>query len=383
MIKTGLHATEELEAGTRLEAQTSYRLVRPLGAGGMGDVWLAERLSLGGHSQLVALKVLVQQHEGGALAPEALRMSRLTHVNIVPFVDSGRLPDGRHFIAMVHVDGPNLDDLRRFSGPTAEDSWADTASRRLPDRLVGYILQMVLRALRHAHTFDFGEGPVGVVHRDVSPGNILISEVDGIVKLTDFGLAARPGLAGGQAIAGKVPYLAPEHFDDRPLDARTDLYALGVVTYELLTGFNPNLGPADLETPIGAVTRAMLAMERPLIPADEVVQGVEPHMSTLVTRMLATDPADRPQSADEAIDELCGYRCPSSGSGATECTMVEFLKLRRLARDGGSLGDVDKQCTVLQNLEGDLTGQTRTLTERAMEALVAGHHPCREPEGGR
>jgi len=367
----------------RLEAQTSYRLVQPLGAGGMGDVWLAERLSLGGHRQLVALKVLVQQHESGALAPEALRMSRLSHVNIVPFIDSGRLPDGRHFIAMAHVDGPDLDTLRRLVGPSFGDAWAGTATHRMPQQLVQYIVLMVLRALQYAHTFDFGDGRVGLVHRDVSPGNILISRIDGVIKLTDFGLAARPGLSAGEAIAGKVPYLSPEHFDDRPLDARTDLYALGVVAYELLTGFNPNLGPSDLETPIGAVTRAMLAMERPLVPANEVVEGVDPTLASLVTRLLATDPALRPQTAEEAMAELCSRRCMAPGAGATECTMTEYLRKLDRETESGQEAGLHALCTTLLSVDQELASASWALTPGAAEALAAGRHPCRVQGGDR
>jgi eukaryotic-like serine/threonine-protein kinase len=178
-----------LEEEAEFTTESRYRLERLLGEGGMGEVWLADRYSAGGHSRPVAIKYLSRPGSSVSLKAEALRMSHLQHDNIVPFVDSGRDNHGRYFVAMSYVEGMDLDGLRKLAGMEAESVYAGRATRRIPDPISGFILFMVLRALHHAHHHDFGDGVIGLVHRDVSPGNILIDEARGFVKLTDFGVA--------------------------------------------------------------------------------------------------------------------------------------------------------------------------------------------------
>ncbi|HUT76678.1 MAG TPA: serine/threonine-protein kinase, partial [Polyangia bacterium] len=237
-----------LEPGGLFNSGSEYRLVERLGRGGMGEVWKAERRSAGGQMQKVAVKFLADSGGAAALDVEALRMSLLSHDNIVPFVDSGCDQDGRFFVAMTFVEGMDLDGLRRMIELDGEAAYqVGRATVRVPEQIVGFVLFMVLRALEYAHTFDFGGGVVGLVHRDISPGNILLDERLGFVKLSDFGVAVVSGDAAGQRqIAGKVPYMAPEVLIGDLADARSDLYSLGLVAYELATGFNPNVRPAVL-----------------------------------------------------------------------------------------------------------------------------------------
>lgn len=316
-----------LEENVTFESVSTYRLVRRLGLGGMGEVWLADRISAGNHSQKVAIKFLFDAHAGRTLAREALRMSHLTHDNIVPFVDSGRDAGGRYFVAMAYMKGMDLDGLRQAVGLDPQTLFAQKAAIRIPESLVGFIMFMVLRALGYAHEYAFDDGSTGIIHRDVSPGNILIDELKGFVKLTDFGVAAQKSETQPKIeIAGKVPYMAPEVLTDGTVDARADLYSLGVVFYELLTGFNPNMNTALIGNVIGAITNVMLAFEKPIRPPHEVVEGIDPAISEIVVKLLTTDPNERYRTAEEVNADLT-YQLYSSGVGPNTTSLASYLKL--------------------------------------------------------
>jgi serine/threonine protein kinase len=318
-----------LEEGMAFESQSTYRLIRRLGRGGTGEVWLAERISAGNHSQKVAIKFLFDAHAGRSLAREALRMSHLAHDNIVPFVDSGRDSGGRYFVAMAYMKGVDLEGLRNMVGLSPDAVYGGEPEFRIPQKIVGFMMFMVLRGLGYAHEYEFDDGTVGLIHRDVSPGNILVDEGKGFVKLTDFGVAARQSSERPDIeIAGKVPYMAPEVLTEGLVDARSDLYSLGLVVYELLTGFNPNVVTSRVTNIIGAITAAMLAIEKPLRPPVEVVEGIDDALSDIVARMLASDPGDRYSSAEEVIADL-SYYLYSSGVGPNTASVVSYLKLVR------------------------------------------------------
>lgn len=322
-----------LDAGWLFDSGSSYRLIRRLGRGGMGEVWEAERCSAGGHTHRVAVKFISDPGtRPESLDAEALRMSRLSHDNIVPFLDSGLDSAGRFFVAMQYVEGMDLDGLRTLVGLRSTAVYQPgTQALRIPDQIVGFAMFMTLRALHHAHTFDFGGGVVGLVHRDVSPGNILVDEARGFVKLTDFGVSAVQGGAdehGDNQVVGKVPYMAPEVLLGDPTDARSDLYALGLVAYELLTGFNPNLRPAALKSVIGSITEVMLSLDKPLKPACEVTTGVSAGMSEILAKLLQRNPDDRYQSADEALADVSMYLY-DRGFGPTTASLCNYLAIVR------------------------------------------------------
>jgi len=331
-----------LEPGMKFDSMSGYRLVMRLGRGGMGEVWKAERTSAAGHTQTVAVKFLTDPGAGQeSLDAEALRMSRLSHDNIVPFLDSGKDDAGRFFVAMAFVEGMDLDCLRFSVGMDSARAYEGQAVARIPDQLVGFIVFMTLRALRYAHTFDFGNGVVGLIHRDVSPGNILLDIGRGFVKLSDFGVAAvqESDEVTGQ-IAGKVPYMAPEVLIGERVDARSDVYALGLVAYELLTGFNPNVRPVVLNSVIGAITEVMLSLDQELVPPHEVIEGVNPEISRVVVKMLEREPDRRHSSAAEALGELrhCLF---DRGFGPTTGSMETYFKL--LAEPKAEISEQAKQ----------------------------------------
>lgn len=365
----------ELLHGASFQSVSSYKLVRRLGQGGMGDVWLAERSSAGRHVQKVAVKFLRGPGSGHSLAEEALRMSYLTHDNIVPFVDSGHDNRGRFFVAMSYIEGSDLIGLRSLVGFSEYDVFTGRAQTRIPDPLVGFIMFMVLRALHYAHTFEFGDGVVGLVHRDVSPGNILLAEAGGFVKLTDFGVAV-PQESGSFEIAGKVPYMSPEVITGEQADARADIYSLGIVAYELLTGFNPNVHPRYMTSVIAAITNYMLSIEQPLRPPFEVVEGVDPGLSDIVLRMLSADPNERYPSAEDVLVDLtkCLF---SSGVGPTAGSLDSYIKV---FQSPGSVPDrrMRRTLSFLATPNGDLeVAAPWRLTERARQDFQAGKNPAR------
>lgn len=372
-----------LESGMSFESQSRYRLLERLGRGGMGEVWLAERISAGNHSQRVAIKFLFDAHAGRSLAREALRMSHLAHDNIVPFVDSGRDSGGRYFVAMAYMRGVDLEGLKQIVGLTAERVYSGEAQFRVPQKIAGFIMFMVLRGLAYAHEYEFDDGTVGLIHRDVSPGNILIDEGKGFVKLTDFGVAARQSREKPDIeIAGKVPYMAPEVLEQGAVDVRADIYSLGVVIYELLTGFNPNLATASLSNVISAITNVMLAIERPLRSPAQVVEGIDDAFSDIIVKMLATDPKARYGSAEEVIADLT-YYLYSSGVGPNTASLVSYLKLMRDPNAKPTLRDKNA-LPFLKNRDGSLRiAPAFQPTEAAVEDVREGRTPGRVWEDSR
>ncbi len=210
-----------------------YEIVALLGAGGMGEVYLARELSLG---RRVALKVLPQEftHDAHRIArfeQEARSASALSHPNICTIFALGELPDGRHFIAMEYIDGQTLRH-RLAAQPLSLDEALDISSQ-------------IAAGVTAAHA-------LGIVHRDLKPENVIIRQ-DGLVKVVDFGLAklalAAPLVSDGAthlgaktepgSAVGTIAYMSPEQARAQEVDARTDIWSLGVVLFEMVTGRSP------------------------------------------------------------------------------------------------------------------------------------------------
>lgn len=257
-----------------------YRLVRQLAVGGMGQVWVAQDESL---SREVAIKVLKPEFAGNVdflrrLRTEARNAASLSHTGIAQLFDYGER-DGVGYLVLELVLGEPMSDLLERSPVLPLDRTLD-------------ILAQTARALHSAHVS-------GVVHRDVKPGNILL-ERSGIVKITDFGVS----LAADQApmtatgmVMGTAQYLSPEQAVGRPATPSSDIYALGVIAYEALVGHRPYTGKTAVDIAVAHVNEPV-----PALPA-----SVPPDVASLVTRMLAKDPSDRPRSGARlaiAADEL-------------------------------------------------------------------------------
>jgi tetratricopeptide (TPR) repeat protein/predicted Ser/Thr protein kinase len=237
-----------------------YRMVTRLGRGGMGDVWRADDLML---ETPVALKLIRSTSQAGRerLLQEVRLARRVTHPSVVRVFDVGEADD-EVFFSMELVEGQDLATLLRHAG------------RLAPGRVVE-IARQLCAGLHAAHT-------EGVLHRDLKPANVLV-DLGGRVRITDFGIAVPAGTPGSRTIAGTPRYMAPEQrIAGANLSPQTDLYALGVVLYELLTGHPPERGgPGDGE----------------ILPPSKLAPGIEPSFENVILRALSVAPGARPTSA--------------------------------------------------------------------------------------
>ncbi|HET6849406.1 MAG TPA: Stk1 family PASTA domain-containing Ser/Thr kinase [Gaiellales bacterium] len=257
-----------------------YRLERRIGTGGMADVYLAEDETL--HRQ-VAIKILADrytQDEGFVerFRREATAAAGLNHPNIVSIYDRGE-SDGTYYIAMEYIDGPTLKEEITSRAPLPEAE------------AVGYA-QQVLQALEFAHRR-------GVIHRDIKPHNMMRTE-DGLLKVTDFGIARAANqvdMTEVGSIVGTAQYLSPEQARGQTVGPQSDIYSLGVVLYEMLTGEVPFTGSSAVEI-------AMKQVNEPPVPPSRKNRLVSPAVEAIVMRALAKDPATRFRSAREMNDEL-------------------------------------------------------------------------------
>ncbi len=268
---------------TRVERDTlidgRYRVLKRLGAGGMAEVYCVEDQQLG---RRVALKLLHRRFADDQQFVERFRREAssaagLSHPNIVGIFDRGEW-DGTYYIAMEFVEGRTLKDIIRERGPAPPEAAAD-------------ITLQILRAARFAHQH-------GVVHRDIKPHNVLI-DTEGRVRVTDFGIA-RAGVSDMTetgSVMGTAQYLSPEQAQGKPVDARSDLYSIGIVLYELLTG----RVPFDAESPVSV---ALMQVSETPVPPMEVNPEVPPALDAVTLRAMEKDPARRYQDADEFVAAL-------------------------------------------------------------------------------
>jgi serine/threonine-protein kinase len=221
---------------------------------------------------------------------EARVASKLNHANVVHIFDFDRHED-TYYLAMEYVRGKSLAELHRK---------ARNANRPFPPVLAAQISLEVARGLAYAHRLTDHGQPLGLVHRDVTPHNVLVS-FEGAVKLTDFGIAKASNRASTAGmLKGKFAYMAPEQARGEPVDARTDLFALGITLWELLTGARLFDGDSDL-----AVLRAV--QEREIVSPSRVTPAVDPALAEVVMTALQRDPSRRFQNAAELERKLLTY----------------------------------------------------------------------------
>ncbi len=264
---------------------TRYRALEKLGEGGMGAVYAAEHVDIEKkvalkllHGELVANPVVFRQFR-----QEARAASRIGNPYICDVTDWGEVSDGRVFFVMEFLDGPPVAKVLR-------------QKRRLPPGRTLPILRQVAKALGAAHQ-------KGIVHLDVKPDNVMLLDRHGrndTVKVVDFGVAGLIGQgAGANKIMGTPEYMAPERVLGRGYDHRSDIYSLGAMAYEMLVGEVPFQGAGAVET------MALQATELPDAIRERSTTPVHPAIEAVVMRMLAKDPADRPQTMTEVEALLC------------------------------------------------------------------------------
>src|ERR671932_1289662 len=270
-----------------------YKVERRLGSGGMANVYLAEDQELG---RRVAIKILNDRHAHDAsfverFRREAKNAAALSHPNIVSIYDRGEA-EGTYYIAMEYLDGRSLKELILARGPAPISVAIDYA-------------RQVLAALRVAHR-------QGLVHRDIKPHNVLV-DGEGRLKVTDFGIArAGPSqMTEEGSIIGTAQYLSPEQAQGAPVTPSSDLYSVGILLYELLTGTVPFSGDTPVELAMKHLSKVPdpPSRKRPDVPRD---------LDLVVMRALGKDPEERYQSADEMDADLARVARGVSVSPETE-----------------------------------------------------------------
>jgi eukaryotic-like serine/threonine-protein kinase len=287
-----------------------YRIERELGQGGMATVYLAEDLK---HHRRVAVKVL-RPELAATLGPERFAReievaARLQHPHILGLIDSGDA-EGFFYYVMPYVEGETLRERLARGG-------------ELPIPEAVRLLGEIAEALATAHR-------AGVVHRDIKPENVMLSGRHAMVM--DFGVAKAVTEASGPhtltsagVALGTPAYMAPEQASADPhMDARVDIYALGVMGYEMLTGATPFPGLNAQQTLAAHVTRAP-------VPVGQQREGLSPALEAVVMRCLAKRAADRFQSADDLVAALEPLAAPSGGTTPTQTQPVSALAIKRRA----------------------------------------------------
>ncbi len=295
-----------------------YRILRVLGQGGMGAVYQARDQEL---DRVIALKVIRPELASNPsilqrFKQELILSRHVTHKNVVRIYDMGEA-EGTKFITMEYVEGEDLRGLLGRSGKLA------------PGEAVEIIVQ-ICRALEAAHV-------EGVIHRDLKPQNVM-RDPQGRVVVMDFGLARSleaPGMTQTGALVGTLEYMSPEQAMGAELDQRSDLFALGLIFYELLTGKVPY--KADT-----AIASLMKRTQERAIPAAEIDGSVPKSLSAIVARCLERDPKDRYPSARELLHQLEAWQGNPS---------ISAVALSRLSSSGPSRGSSSVQISL--NLPGN------------------------------
>lgn len=271
-----------------------FEVVRRLGMGGMAEVFLAKKRGAQGTYKLLVLKRILPEHVSSRrfrvmFAEEAQLATRLNHPNIVQVYDFQDYGDDGQLLSMEYVDGPDL----RALGKAAK-----ARGIRITPQVATYILAEVAKGLHYAHERRDERGvPLDIVHRDVSPQNVLLS-YDGAVKVADFGIAtANLFREETGVLKGKTGYMSPEQARAEKVDRRTDIYSMGVVLHELLTG-RPLHGDLEGDELLEAVRKGRVE------PPSTYVLGIPSELDEVTLKALAVDPADRFRTAREVSTAL-------------------------------------------------------------------------------
>lgn len=302
-----------------------YTLVQRLGVGGMAETFEAVRHGRSGFSQRVCLKLVRRAFRDDAdsielFEREARLAAKLHHSNIVSVIDFGEI-EGTLYMALELVEGVDLQVLL-------------DARHRLSPEHVALIGHDLATALEHAHNpglvLDDGSSDLGaIVHRDVSPSNVLVSR-HGEVKLSDFGLANVAEAGSRQSeIRGKFPYMAPERLRADPLDGRSDLFSLGVVLFEALAGRRPYDGGHD-----PATIMLIMAGEHPSL--GDLAPGTPPELCRIVESLIESDRERRPRSASALAEQLEPFVPPPDARRKLGKMATEARNLRGVHKPIGS-----------------------------------------------
>jgi eukaryotic-like serine/threonine-protein kinase len=346
-----------------------YELLLPIASGGMATVYLGRTSGLGGFEREVALK-LTHAHLredsvfAVSLMDEANLAGRIRHPNVVSVLDVGEDPHGVYLV-MEYVEGETLAGLMRL---------AEELDTRLPESVSLRIADDMLAGMHAAHELRDGSGSlVGLVHRDVTPHNVLVG-VDGVAKLTDFGIAkaaTRLGMTATGVIKGKVAYMSPEQALGRPLDRTCDIWAAGVVLWELLSGMRLHASTND------AATLLRIVSERP--PALRSVRPAVPHeLAEVVGRALEMDPRARHPTA-EAFAHALERAARNSFGRAERRDVGEYVRelvQERLAKRRDKIGEIlELRGRISRITHATLPLQLGTPSDLEPRSMIKGRRP--------
>jgi serine/threonine protein kinase len=319
---------------------TRYEMLDRIGVGGMAEIFRGRAVAGGGFEKPVAIKRILphlSQDERFVkmLITEANTLSQLRHRNIVQIFDVGLGEDGQYFLVMEYVPGT---DLR-----TLYDA-LEKRGKRLPVALSLHVGAEIADALEFAHRSTSSKGePLRLVHRDVSPSNVLLSQ-SGEVKLTDFGIAKRmEEVTGHHGVRGKFAYISPEQAVNKSVDARSDVFSVGIVLFELATGRRLFSAMSDFDA-LQAVRAGSFPRPRsydPMMPRE---------LEDIIVKAMAPAPEDRYQAAGElgaALRELRYSVLTTAGDPAKELSQILAAIARRRDEDEAE-EELTREPTVLR-----------------------------------
>ena len=336
-----------------------YELVKRIGAGGMGEVYRSRQLSTGGRVAVKVMSTLKRSEKTiERFRYEAETTAQLTHPNTVRILDFGSDQD-LFYLVMEYLSGT---DLTRFLRPDGQS-----------DAFVSHVLFQVACSLTEAHSR-------GVVHRDIKPNNIKLLHHVGhpsFAKVIDFGIARAiggPGL-GTMGILGTIGYIAPEQADGevKP-DARTDLYALGCVAYELLTGRLPFDGITHQSAPLDILEAHRIGQARHVLA---VQPNADEELANLIMTLLSRDPAHRPTAAGDLVVPLHGIRSRRSSGIAYAIDVPRPTDVQSDAFEGENVikNDIMTDPHLLGHTVADARLSDLIFAEKSERQVTASEHP--------
>lgn len=351
-----------------------YEFLVPIAQGGMAAVWAARLKGSRGFTKTVAVKTMLPTISDDPnfeqmFLDEAQLASRIRHPNVVEILDLGE-QDDLLYLVMEWVDGEPLSSIRR----------AAAKKEGIPRPVAVKIVQDACAGLNAAHELKDDQGsPIGLVHRDISPQNVLIT-YDGVVKIVDFGVAKAAGRTAehtnsGQ-IKGKPPYMSPEQALGKDVDRRTDVFALGIILYQLTTGKHPFRGENDV------ITLQNIVSDRPIIPPRAYDKEYPKPLEAVVMRTLNRDPDKRFQTSAEleaALDRVFPPTVPrvrteDVGKFVTAMLGERGEERRTALRD--ALKQADERAASIE-----AHGPGRALGELGTRVGVAALQPSQPPRG--
>ena len=355
------------EVDERAKTFGRYEILQQIGAGGMGEIYVARQTGIPGVERPVVIKKVLPHlaREPGFVdrfLDEMRVAASLTHGNIVQVYEADEL-DGQYFMAMEFVDGL---DLRRVLSRLGE------LGRIMPEDLALYVLTEAAKGLAYAHTRTDLEGRrLNIVHRDVSPANLLLS-YDGQVKLTDFGVSlatARLSFSAPGTLHGKVAYMAPEQVSGGECDARSDVFALAVVAYEILAGRRP----FDAETDVATIEQVRICEPVPLAEAGSWLSA---SLAGIIMRALSKEPSERYATMLEFHGALAEYMVGNqvSVSAQSLADLMESIKPEDENVDGGS------PLSRSRSLD-DVAGELLDRKHAELHGPASGEGPAAAPPG--